>query len=103
MYGIHLQRKGKTADAVTQYRNALRLDPGSINAHYNIALALYDLKKFEESNAHAQAAYAAGVTYEGLRSKLTRTGHWKPMDADQITQALQQGNQGGDGGQKAAR
>lgn len=91
MYGIHLQRKGKTAEAVTQYRNALRLDPGSINAHYNIALALFDLQQFEESNAHAQAAYAAGVPYAGLRDKLTRAGQWKPLDDGQTAQIIRQG------------
>jgi tetratricopeptide (TPR) repeat protein len=92
VYGIHLQRKGKTAEAVTQYRNALRLDPNSINAHYNIALALFDLKQFEESNAHAQAAYAGGVPYAGLRDKLTRAGQWKPLDDRQTAPIIKQGN-----------
>lgn len=97
VYGIHLQRKGKTAEAVSQYRSALRLDPSSINAHYNIALALVDLKQFEEANAHAQLAYAAGVTYTGLRDKLTRTGHWKPLDADQSARALSPVTEAGKG------
>lgn len=95
VYGIHLQRQGKTSDAVDQYRIALRLNPGSVNAHYNIALALFDLQKFQESNAHAQAAYAAGVPYPGLKDKLARSGHWKPLDESQIAQIIQQDS--GDG------
>lgn len=95
IYGIHLQRQGKPIEAVSQYRSALRFNPGSINAHYNIALALFELEKFQESNAHAQVAYAQGVPYPGLKDKLTRTGHWMPLDKNQIAQIFQ--NEGGGG------
>jgi tetratricopeptide (TPR) repeat protein len=95
VYGIHLQRKGRIADAVLQYRKALQLNANSVNAHYNMALALFDLKQFEESNAHAQVAYALGAPYPGLRDKLTRAAQWKVLDEAQMAHIIQQGSRDG--------
>ena len=38
--GTALQRDGKMAEAVPAYREAIRLDPGSAEAHCNLGLVL---------------------------------------------------------------
>jgi tetratricopeptide (TPR) repeat protein len=78
LYGIHLQRKKLPREAVQQFERAITLDPGSINAHYNLGLAYFDLKDYDKANQEAQKSYALGAPLPGLRDKLVRVGAWKP-------------------------
>ena len=86
--GLHLHRLNRLPQAVEAYEKALSLDPSSANAHYNLALAYFDLKKFELSNRQAQLSYALGVRLPGLRDKLTKAGQWKPLDPEELKQQL---------------
>jgi tetratricopeptide (TPR) repeat protein len=81
LFGIHLQRKGLPREAVEKYQRAIALDPGSINAHYNLGLAYLDLKEYAKANEEAQKSYALGAPLPGLRDKLVRAGAWKPGEA----------------------
>lgn len=81
IYGIYLQRLGKTKLAVEKYRRALELDPASRNAHYNLGLAYLSLKEYDRANAEAQQAYALGHPSPGLREGLKRAGKWHPLPA----------------------
>jgi len=49
-------RAGATADAVTSYERALRLDPGSFRAHTNLAVALRRLGRDGEAERHLHSA-----------------------------------------------
>lgn len=78
VYAIHLHRKKRLNEAVTAYRRALDLEPDSVNAHYNLALAYIDLKQYDLANQHAQKSYALGALLPGLRRKLETLGKWNP-------------------------
>jgi protein O-GlcNAc transferase len=65
--GTLYKRQGRLADAVTQYRHAVELDPTLTAAWYNLGLALYDSWQLDEAAAafwqalaRAQDAQAAG-------------------------------------------
>ena len=76
--GIYQLRFDKPKLAVESFKTALELDPSSMNAHYNLGLAYFDLKEYARSNEHAQAAYALGAPLPGLREKLRAVGRWDP-------------------------
>ena len=82
MYAIYLHRTKRFDAAVKSYKQALEIDPMSLNAHYNLGLAYVDLKQYELANQHAQKSYALGAPFPGLREKLKRVGAWKPLDAE---------------------
>lgn len=88
IYGLHLQRRNTVDRAIDAYLNAIELNPASMNAHYNVGLAYFDLKRFDLANLHAQAAYALGYPLPGLRDKLTKAGQWKPLPADEVRKAI---------------
>lgn len=87
IYGIHLQRKKRPSDAVGALERALKLSPNSVNAHYNLGLAYFDLKDYDNANRQAQAAYALGAPLPGLRDMLKRAGAWKPAATDRSESA----------------
>ena len=80
LQGIYLYRAKRLPAAVTSLEKAVKLDPDSLNAHYNLGLVYFETKQFELANAHAQRAYQLGASVPGLRDKLKRAGQWKPID-----------------------
>ena len=82
--GLHFQRLNARERAIGAYKQALDLNPASSNAHYNLGLAYFDLKRFDLANLHAQATYVLGFPLPGLRDKLTRAGHWKTLPEDEV-------------------
>ncbi len=78
-YGIYLTRAKKPGLAIETFKRALAIDPESVNAHYNIALAYLDNREYALANEHAQRAYALGAGLPGLRDRLQRGGYWKPL------------------------
>lgn len=85
-YGVHLQRTNRLAEAIESYKNALAIDPSSMNAHYNLALAYFAQKQYALANQHAQASYELGAALPGLRDKLTSVGQWQPVSPELIKQ-----------------
>lgn len=79
VYGIHQLRKGQPAEAIVTLNRALEMEPDSVNAHYNLGLAYFEVKDYVKANAHAQASYRLGAKVPGLRDKLVKAGHWKPI------------------------
>lgn len=77
IYGIHLINTGKVQDAVEQLELARKLGGANANVEYNLGLAYFDLGRYDESLAHAQAAYRLGFPLPGLRNKLEKAGKWK--------------------------
>jgi tetratricopeptide (TPR) repeat protein len=82
--GIFLLREQRVKDSIASFRQALELDPDSLNAHYNIGLAYIEAKEYELANQHAQKAYALGAPVPGLREKLKRAGHWRPIETPKL-------------------
>jgi tetratricopeptide (TPR) repeat protein len=76
IYAIYLNKKGDTAAARTKYEEALTLEPRDAEINYNAGLFYFGLKDYEKARAHAEAAYAAGVQFEGLRNKLKAAKVW---------------------------
>ena len=90
LYGIYLHRTKRFDAAVKNYKQALEIDPMSLNAHYNLGLAYVELKQYELANQQAQKSYALGAPFPGLREKLKRVGAWKPLDAEAVPNSQNQ-------------
>ncbi len=80
IYGIFLQKLGRTDAAIAQYRKALEINPNSGFGHYNLGLAYVDTKDYAQANAHAQKAYQLGVNFPGLKRQLEAARAWKPAE-----------------------
>jgi tetratricopeptide (TPR) repeat protein len=77
-HGVTLLRLNRNKEAIERLQRGAALDDNSMNAHYNLGLALVRVKRFEEANRHAQRAYALGHPLPGLREQLQRAKAWKP-------------------------
>jgi tetratricopeptide (TPR) repeat protein len=75
LFGIYLHKKGHLREAVDQYQGALARRPNHPEIHYNLGLALVDLKRYEEALGHAEEAYSRGYPLPGLNDKLRRAGY----------------------------
>jgi Flp pilus assembly protein TadD len=51
-----LARSGRPAEAVDDYRAALRIDPGNADVHYQLGLALRSLGRLDEAEAEVREA-----------------------------------------------
>jgi tetratricopeptide (TPR) repeat protein len=89
LYGLHLQRRNQLPQAIESYKKSIALNPRSANAHYNLALAYFDQKQFDQANREAQISYALGIPLPGLRDKLTRAKVWKPIDGDELKKLME--------------
>lgn len=78
--GVFLLRANRVVDAIGALKQAAALDPGSINAQYNLGLAYLEAKQYDLANRHAQRAYQLGAPVPGLRDRLKKAGYWKPED-----------------------
>lgn len=81
IYGIHLSKKGKTDEAIEYLNKAKELGDESASLHYNLGLAYFQAKKYDESLQAAHKAYAAGFPLDGLKNMLKRSGKWKEPEA----------------------
>ena len=77
VYGIHLAKKGRVEEALKQFDKAKALGDDSANLHYNLGLAFYQAKRFDDALESAHKAYAAGFPLMGLKNLLVRSGKWK--------------------------
>jgi len=79
--GVYFYQQKDFQRAEAWWTQALRLDPGSADANYNLGLLLFDQGRYAEARVHAQSAYAAGYPLPGLREKLQRVGQWQSPPA----------------------
>lgn len=79
IYGIHLSKKGKVAEALTYFDKAKALGDESASLHYNLGLAYFQIKRYDDALDAAHKAYAAGFPLDGLKNMLVRIGKWKDM------------------------
>ena len=75
--GVVLERQGLPDEAVEAYRNAVKLDPKSASAQYNLGSSLARSGKFAEAESHLRAAVEHGPNsqnYTGLGIVLWQLG-----------------------------
>lgn len=77
VYGLHLYRVGRKADALKRMEEAASLGEDTPNFHYNLGLIYADLGRFDEALSHAHRAYSAGFNLPGLKNRLVRAGKWR--------------------------
>jgi tetratricopeptide (TPR) repeat protein len=77
VYGMHLSRAGQHQKAVEAIQFAAQLAPDDANVNYNLGLAYFELKDYENALKHAERAYAAGFPLDGLRRMLKKAGKWQ--------------------------
>lgn len=86
-YGIHLLRKGTIKEAIEYFDKAKELGDDSAMLNYNLGLAYFQAKRFEESLDAAHKAYAAGFPLDGLKNMLKRAGKWSEPKAQEPLEA----------------
>lgn len=69
-YGTALAESGRSADAVTQFQAALRLDPSNAMTHYNLGSALIDSNRTPEAIAELSEAVRLNPAYDAARNNL---------------------------------
>ena len=77
IYAIHFHKAKEYDNALIYYQNALKLDPDSVELHYNLGLFYAEIEDYEESLHHAKKAYEMGHPLAGLRNKLIRAEVWE--------------------------
>ena len=55
-YGAFLEKHGKLDEATAQYREAVRADPGLVDAQIDLGTALLEKADLSEAKVHLQAA-----------------------------------------------
>jgi tetratricopeptide (TPR) repeat protein len=77
VYANFLGKRGKAAEALKQLELAKAAGVDSGNFNYNLGLAYFDAKEFEQSLESAHRAYKQGFNLPGLKNKLVRAGKWR--------------------------
>jgi tetratricopeptide (TPR) repeat protein len=76
LYGSYLYSTGKVDSALTQYKEAIALDPENAMFNYNIGLAYLKKNDADRALAHAHKAYEQGYPLPGLKNQLVKAGKW---------------------------
>jgi len=77
LYGLYLNRRGKSKEALEQLRAAEENAPDDRNVQYNLGLAYFQLKEYEQARKYAKQAYERGFPLPGLRQMLIKAGKWE--------------------------
>ncbi len=77
IYGVYLTKNGRNREALEQLKVAAEYDKDNANLNYNIGLAYFELKQYEQALEFAHRAYRLGFSLPGLKSKLVQVGKWR--------------------------
>lgn len=80
IHGIYILRKGDARGAIAKFKRAEELSGPSANLHYNLGLAYFDLRDYDNALDRARSAYRLGFPLPGLRNKLQEVGKWQPAE-----------------------
>jgi hypothetical protein len=76
IYANYLNARGKTDAALAEMKEAVALDPDNAVINYNLGLAYFKRKDYDNALTYAQKAYGRDYPLPGLRKKLTEVGRW---------------------------
>ncbi|WP_116364713.1 tetratricopeptide repeat protein [Parahaliea mediterranea] len=77
LFGIYLQRKGKTEQAMKMYQQAEKLDPMNMQVKYNLGLLFARQGDYVAAREYARQVYNAGFPLAGLRERLQSANQWQ--------------------------
>lgn len=79
LFALYLIDQSKSERASKEIDIAAKLNHDSMdaNVHYNMGLAYFDLKQYDNALASAQKAYELGFPLLGLKTKLQSVGKWQ--------------------------
>lgn len=77
LYAYFLTRHQRVQEAGRQLKAAESTDPTDPQILYNLGLGYADVKDYDRALEYAHRAYAAGITFPGLKDKLTRANRWR--------------------------
>ena len=75
-YGRYLTRIEQHEEAIKVFASVVKLAPKSAAAHYNLGLAYFAAKKYDEAAVAARKAYKLGYHRTELKERLKRKEHW---------------------------
>jgi tetratricopeptide (TPR) repeat protein len=72
--GIYYSNQKKYKQAIEDFASVVKQQPDNANAHYNLGLAYFEVKDYEQARREAQLARELGFPLEGLQGKLKSVG-----------------------------
>jgi tetratricopeptide (TPR) repeat protein len=75
-YGNYMFAAGQPEKAFAMYQQAAALDPENAAINYNLGLAYFKKKEYDNANKYAKKAYALGFPLPGLKNRLIEAGKW---------------------------
>lgn len=81
IYGGYLSKVGRIDEAIEKLTEAVRLQPDNATSLYNLALAYFDKKDYEQARLYAKKAYDLEFPLPGLKNKLIQLGKWDEAPA----------------------
>jgi Flp pilus assembly protein TadD len=75
-YGSYLYSLGKNDQAMQMFRQGADLEPENPSVNYNLGLAYFNKKDYDNAAIYAKKAYALGFPLPGLKTKLQGVGKW---------------------------
>ncbi len=79
LWGIYKLKTGRQQEAVDLFQQAEKAETEDPNLYYNLGLAYFELKRYDDALRYAHKAYALNYPLPGLREKLKRAGAWRDM------------------------
>jgi predicted Zn-dependent protease len=76
LHGNYLTKSGHIQEALSEYKEAEKLEPDNASILYNMGIIYFKQKDYEQSRAYAKKAYARGFPLPGLKKMLIRAGKW---------------------------
>lgn len=77
LYGLYLNRRGKSKEALEQLRLAEEYSSDDLNVQYNLGLVYFHAKEYDRAREYAKRAYESGFPLPGLKQMLIKAGKWE--------------------------
>lgn len=87
LWGIYKSKTGRQQEAVALFEQAEKAEVEDPNLYYNLGLAYFELKRYDDSLRYAHKAYALNYPLPGLREKLKRVGAWRDLPQPVVEQS----------------
>lgn len=79
LWGIYKLKTGRQNEAIELFQKAEQANEEDPNLFYNLGLAYFEVKRYDDALRYAHKAYALNYPLPGLREKLKRAGAWRDM------------------------